>query len=93
VNQRTFVLRLLGQLDGIRGIPSGRGEDRNDEHDPESPLAAGGFLREMLKAAGLTNIRIVGKGESHEIAVVSRPGVKEFVASASIEAEKPMART
>ena len=52
-------------------------------------------LREMLKAAGLTNIRIVRKGESHEMVGQWFPGrkVEEFVASASIEAEKPLART
>jgi SAM-dependent methyltransferase len=48
-------------------------------------------LKAMLKQVGFTNIRIVRKGESREIISQWFPGrkVEDFVASASIEAEKP----
>ncbi len=50
-------------------------------------------LRAMLKRTGFINIRIVKKGESREIVGQWFPGMKveDFVASASIEAEKPSA--
>jgi SAM-dependent methyltransferase len=51
-------------------------------------------LKTMLKKAGFTNIRIVRKGESREIVGQWFPGWKseDYVASASIEAEKPIAK-
>lgn len=49
-------------------------------------------LKAMLKAAGFANIRIVRKGESREIISGWFPGRKaeDYVASASIEAVKPL---
>ncbi len=48
-------------------------------------------LKAMLKQAGFTNIRVMRKGESREIISGWFPGRKaeDYVASASIEAEKP----
>jgi arsenite methyltransferase len=50
-----------------------------------------GELEEMLKQVGFANIRIVRRGESHEIIGGWLPGRQEehFVASATIEAVKP----
>lgn len=51
-------------------------------------------LKAMLKEAGFTNIRIVRKGDSREIIGGWFPGRKaeDYVASASIEAVKPVTR-
>jgi hypothetical protein len=49
-------------------------------------------LKAMLKKAGFSNIRIVRKGKSREIVGQWFPGrkVEDYVASASIEAVKPI---
>ena len=51
-------------------------------------------LRTIIKNVGFTNIRIVRKGESREIVGQWFPGRKaeDYVASANIEAQKPIAR-
>jgi ubiquinone/menaquinone biosynthesis C-methylase UbiE len=51
-------------------------------------------LKGMLKEAGFASIRIVRKGESREIVGQWFPGRKaeDYVTSASIEAEKPIAK-